>query len=483
MKKNGISYRVLMLFISNSVLQLMGFGYRIALSREAGALALGLNSLVMQLYGVVVSICISGLNVAVAALSARMEKERIGCLLFNALAVLLVLWLSAAFPMFVLRKRLAEGLLGYKGLSQTLTLMLVCILMTGIENVLKSIHLGTKNVTRCAVSEVIEQGVRFALVMILLRKLYRPDDTMTVFIIMLGMTLSELVSVSVLTISYLSIFGIKTPVRPDITILKRLSAVAFPAIMTAVSSTMFASVGTLVLPAMLIRSGLVRETALSEIGILNTALVPVSMLPMAFVGAVASVVMPEISEKASRNEDPSAIIIRSFSAVTAIGALSTAALICFADDIIQELFSCEVDRGIMLLILIKAFIVFLQAISVSVLNGMMKQKKVFLFALIGESYQLALIFLLSPAMGMTGYVLSTISGELLRLALNAFEIYDALKNCGNCISDMLKLNGTKTLRGSYVTKREKARMPFRLRDRAEIPYTQGEDCPRGRIEA
>lgn len=65
--------RVITLTLSNIALQALGFVYRMMLTDCAGTTALGLQSLVMQIYSIAVSVCISGLNVAVITVAARLN--------------------------------------------------------------------------------------------------------------------------------------------------------------------------------------------------------------------------------------------------------------------------------------------------------------------------------------------------------------------------------------------------------------------------
>lgn len=450
-----------------------------ALSREAGVIALGMNSLVMQIYGIVVSVCISGLNVSLAALSARTKNDEMGRLLFAALPVLLALWSAIAAPLFLFRKALADHVLGNRGLYPTLSLMLVCILMTGIENVLKSIHIGSKLVSRSAVSEVLEQGVRFFLVIMLLKNTERSLESETVFLIILGMTISEIVSVTFLFVSYVKYFGFPKLLSLNSGVLSDVVKIAFPATLTSVSSNVFSSAGALMLPSLLTGYGMTAEEALSEIGVMNTAAVPISMLPMAFVGAIAAVIMPEISEKHSKKEDPSRIIGISFLIVMLVGSVSIAALFVFADDIAEKLFGLCIDSSVMRLLNIKAYVIFFQITSVSILNGLMKQKTVLTFAFIGEVYQLIMIMLLTPVFGLRGYAAGMIIGELLRFVLNIIAVKDEI-NKWQLQRQYDRIKPIQALRGGYGKKRKKDGRPFGIRFRAEVFDNQGKNCSRGR---
>ena len=445
MDRNGVSYRVLMLFCSNAILQLMGFVYRVILSRYAGAAALGLNSLVMQLYGIMVSVCISGLGTAVSALSARLERDRISALLKTALAVYAALWTAMALPVFFLGGVISAGVLGNIGLKRTLYLMLFCIFMTGVENILKSVHMGTRHVKPCAASELLEQGVRFSLVTLLLKHAADGTDDGTVFLIMLGMTLSEFVSVGFLSVSFFRSFGFRGFGKREKLMVGELSRIAFPATLTSVSSTVFASAGSLLLPNALVSSGMEYGAALAEIGVMNTVSVPITMLPMALIGAVSAVIMPEISKAQVSGKDPKPFIVKVFAVTAAFGAASLTVLSVFSGRIAELFFSRSIDVGLFVLFAVKAFIIFLQIVSIAVLNGLMHQKKVLVFAVTGEAYQLALILLLSPVLGMRGYCAGMIAGELLRLVLNLFAIAGTIKSCGFRECDMVKSKKTFSL--------------------------------------
>lgn len=95
--------------------QALGFVYRMMLADCAGTTALGLQSLVMQIYSIAVSVCISGLNVAVITVAARLNAaggRGIRTLTRCALLAFCVLFLLSAVPSFILRRSIALRLIG-----------------------------------------------------------------------------------------------------------------------------------------------------------------------------------------------------------------------------------------------------------------------------------------------------------------------------------------------------------------------------------
>ena len=264
MKRCSPKYRVLMLFCSNAVLRAIGFAYRAALLSCAGSGALGLYSLVMQVYAVIGAICVYGSVPVVTSFAARTEREGMRALLFDALKMLIVLWGICSFTVLVFGKRIGNDLFHDPDSWRALIPMLVCILLTGIENALKSIHMGSGHFSICAFSELTEQCIRCAAVTFLIKRAIPSSYSDTVTLIILGMVVSELFSVSILSVSFARLFP-KKRIKTTNGDMKALFKASSPAIMNALSGTLFSSAGALLLPTELMRWGMDRQDAFTSI--------------------------------------------------------------------------------------------------------------------------------------------------------------------------------------------------------------------------
>ena len=171
-KHNSLTRRWLMLSASNMGLQLMGFAYRIALGRLAGAEGMGVSALAMQVYSVLYSVCVSGISVAVTGMSARVYVKRgvagVDSVVRFALCVLMSLLLPLALGVLALREQIAADVLCDMRTADALWLIPICILLTGVENVMKSALFGMNRVKIASLSEFIEQTIRYSLVILLL---------------------------------------------------------------------------------------------------------------------------------------------------------------------------------------------------------------------------------------------------------------------------------------------------------------------------
>lgn len=437
--------RVVTLTLSNLALQALGFVYRMMLADCAGAAALGLQSLVMQIYSISVSVCISGLNVAVVTVAARLgaaDGRGIRALTRCAMLVFCILFMLSAVPIFMLRRGIALHIVGDGKTAETIPIVLVCIFLTGIENVLKSVHIASGRVRTTAFSEMTEQTARFFLVWLLLKGFaageMQAEKSHTVQLIMLGMVLSEFFSVGFLSISYFKTFvrGCAFPqpqCRETETFSARISelcGILLPAALTSVLGTVFSSSAALLLPGRLYAAGYSRESALQTIGVLNSVAAPLVVLPMAFAGAAAAVCLPAVSAAAGAGDfERLRRIVKKSVSVLGLAVGANVLLLPFLKPLAALLFGIVPDFAVFALLTLKFCIIYFQIVTTAILNGLKAQKHVLVYTVLSEGLQLILIYLFAalPQLHIYGYLAAMSAGEGLRLALSAKKIRSVLR--------------------------------------------------------
>ena len=159
LNRNSFFYQAALLAASNFVLQLLGFVYRVLLGRLAGPEGLGVYTLAIQVYSIVMSVCSFGLCVAVTHVCARLyetaDYRGIRKLIRFALLCFILLLSLLAVPILSFRGFIAKTLLSDSRTESALFIILICILFTGIENILKAAFLGCRLVRYTAVSELV----------------------------------------------------------------------------------------------------------------------------------------------------------------------------------------------------------------------------------------------------------------------------------------------------------------------------------------
>lgn len=425
LNKRSFFYQAATLAVSNTVLLLLGFAYRVLLGRLAGPEGLGVYTLVIQVYAIVMSVAVAGMCVAATHMTANLyahgdyagirKMARFAILCFLALLALL------ALPILSFREFIAARILGDARTANALWMVLLCILLTGMENICKAIFHGARLVRYVAVSEVGEQLLRIVLVWLLLTRYINGDHGHTAFLILLGMTLSEIYSVLFLLFSFVSQMGgarrrggLKTR-----GIRRGFLKVAVPSAMTSLLVNAFSSIAVVLFPVRLILAGYTREEAVSALGLISGMVMPVLILPNAFVSALCTLLMPSISASVARGDamDLTRKIDKGIEVAGLLALPATAMLLPFVPMLCALLFGQTAPPALVLALAAQAVTGYYLGLTISILNGIGMQKQVLILAAIGEALQLALVYVWTalPQLHVYGYIGGMLCGDLLRV--------------------------------------------------------------------
>lgn len=427
--KKSIFYSASVLAISNIILQAIGFVYRIFLTDLTGTEGLGIYKLVMQFYFVILAVSTSGANLVSTTRSASLyglgEIGKLRKTLRSCFSLFLMILSGCLVCVLFFDDFIATTLLGDIQTKPSLYIALVCILLTGIENIIKNSLIGIRKVKYAAVSEIVEQLLRVTLVLGLLYFFSHGDYGRIAFLILLGMTLSEIFSVLFLGKIYIKVYKTKTKYNKPI--FKDVCKVAIPISLAAVFTNIISSASTLILPARLIKAGFTREEALSELGIISGIAMPMLILPIAIISSYCLVIMPTIS-KSKASGDTAQIrrkINKSFEATGLIGVPLTCLLVFLAKPFGRVLFSVNFDDTYIILIGVSVILLYYQIVSSNILNGLGLERKVVSHNVFGEIVQLVVTFLLCsiPHINIYGYIIGMIVSPLIVVSLNCSYIF------------------------------------------------------------
>ncbi len=190
--KKSALYSALILSASSIGLQLLGFGYRIFISRVTGAEGMGVYQLVMPVYSILYSITLSGICTAVTSIASSQNALGDGAgmlkLVRQSLLLFVMLFGAVALPAALFSGWISERALGDAETRLALLIMLPCLFLTGFENIFKSWFYGVKNVKPPALSDQLEQIVRIAAVAALLLAFPPESPAMAAALIVAGAT-------------------------------------------------------------------------------------------------------------------------------------------------------------------------------------------------------------------------------------------------------------------------------------------------------
>lgn len=433
LSRKTVFYSAGVLAVSNIVLQGIGFVYRIFLTSLTGTEGLGIYKLVMQFYFVVLAVSSSGANLVSTTRSAGLyglsEIGKLKKTLRACIYLFLIILSTCTLIVILFDDFIAIKLLGDIKTKPSLYIALVCILLTGIENIIKSSLIGVRKVKYAAFSEIVEQLLRVTLVLGLLYFFSEGDYGKIAFLILLGMTLSEIFSVVFLGKVYKKVYKTKEKCKEKV--FSSVCKVALPISLAAVATNIISSASTLVLPSRLMIAGFTREEALSELGIISGIGVPILILPIAIISSYCLVIMPAISKSKASGDRKQIIrkINKSFEATGLIGVPLTCLLVFLSKPIGRVFFSVNFDELYIGLIGLSVILLYYQIVSSNILNGLGLERKVVKHNVFGEFVQLVVTFFLCsiPSINIYGYILGMIISPLIVVSLNLTYIFSDYK--------------------------------------------------------
>ena len=428
--RSSMLYGTLLLTGTSLVAQVLGFIYRIFLSRLVGAEIMGLYQLILPVYSVVLSITAVGLTVAVSNLSAeyaaRGNEGAMGAVLRRCLAAFLILFALVAGVTVLFYDPISVYLLGDARTQLGLLLLLPYLFLTGIENLHKHYFYGTGNIRPPAAVELCEQFIRTGAVLGLLVLFLPQTPERTVGLIVTGMVICELFSSVTLVILYRKrAAGLpRSPAEKGLG--RRISAIAVPISFTALLGNLMGSANAVLIPQRLVASGTDVSHAMSAFGVLCGMTVPMLLMPTAFIGAMGLVLVPRLARSAAlgRLDRIRDRIHKAMLATSVLIMPAMAFLVVLGPTIGRFLFREESAGDFILPLSLGVLLSCYQSILSGVLNGVGKQRSAAWNAILCGGVQLGCTFFLIglPRVGLKGYVAGFVASSALGLLLNWHQV-------------------------------------------------------------
>ena len=412
--------------------QVVGFVYRMLLSRLVGAEIMGLYQLVMPVYSVLMSMTAVGLTVAVSTLSARYhalgDDGTVKNVLRRALGAFFLLAVPLGMAVTALSDPISVYLLGDARTRLGMVLLVPCVLLTGVENLHKHCFYGIGRVRPPAAVETAEQLIRAGAVLGLLAALLPRSAEETVGVIVLGMVLCEVFSASALTLLFRR-YGRQFPAGPAREEVSRrgLFAIAVPVGATSLLGTLLNCANSVLIPAKLVEGGMALSDAMSEFGVLCGMTLPLLALPTGFIGALCLVMVPDLSRRTAQGDRRAAggFLNRVMSVTSLLTAPVMALLTVVGPNVGRAMFRDDRVGELILPLAIGTLLGCWQAVLSGALNGLGLQGKGARNAILSDAAQLAFTFFAVPRWGLAGFAAGFVASGLVGAGLNLASVLRA----------------------------------------------------------
>ena len=408
--------------------RLLGFIFRIYLSRMLGAEALGLYQVSLSVFMVLLTIVASGLPVIISKLSAKYySKKDISseAKLISASLIISVVT-SIILSIFVLVfKNLFSLLFADDRCYSILLVMLPAVLFSSVYNVFRGSMWGHSNYFGYCITELFEYIVRITVCVFLLS--FGIGSLSTSISAGLSLSIACLLSMALSIILYF-VYGGKLK-KPD-KIYKEVIKSSAPITAVRFLSSLVQPIIALIIPARLIAVGYTSSQAMSIYGIAIGMTLPLLFIPITLVGSLSTALIPDLS-KAVSNEDNNEVKNKISSSLifTLFITFLIMPLFMGAGENIGLFFFGNVTSGALLsssawMIVPMA----LTSISSSILNALGKEVKSFINYLIGSVFLFTAIWFLPSIIGINALIVGMGICVSITSILNIIMIKKTINN-------------------------------------------------------
>ncbi len=330
MGKATAKQQTILLTAVNAIVRALGLCLRVWTSRLLGPEAMGIMEMAQSVHMVAIAPLTSGLPAAVSRLTAKSNKPEpilsAGLALVRKACLFLI-------PLFCLASPLAAMLMGDIRVLPSLWFSTPCIIILGYSAVCNGYCYGTGKSELPALSELIEQGLRFIFTVCLLKSLSKLSLPWLAAMPSAATVTAELIGL-IFVLKFIPRIGVENGHDYN----RQLMQLAVPVTLTRVLQTVMRSLNAIIIPLRLQATGLSAAESTAQLGMLNGMVGPFLVLPGIFTSALAMVTSPLVSKAENDPRRLKRLIFLMFCTSMPLAAIACAGLSLSAPWIANSLY-------------------------------------------------------------------------------------------------------------------------------------------------
>ena len=428
--KNQILKSALILAFSGICAKSFDFIFRGFYSRHLGAEGMGLLALGFGLHGVMLTISTAGLGVAVSKIvSEYLEKNNLGAAgksMRLSIYGVSVLSLCIIFLTFLFSGFISEHLLSDPRISAGICCLVPSVLFMGISYCLKGYFYASRKVSFPAISEFLEQAVKFISITILLKVFLPFGVEYGCAAVFAGISIGEFSSCL-----FLSIFFLKdakpllTTKTNESNIPSAILKISLPSMLSSATGSVLRMQEEVRIVTAFRQFGMSSADALSNLGLIHGMVMPMLVFPLTLMGSVTTLLIPEISR---RNTASNKIRLRRLiKKVYFLGiptGVAIAAAVYIFPHFLSGLIYGRTDTVPFLKILSPLLpLMFADSLSCAILNGLGKQFSMMAYSITDCALRLISIILFVPHFGINALIFIIVFSNIFTCLLTVAKVF------------------------------------------------------------
>ncbi len=428
MKKTLFIKNAMILTASSLFLRFVGIIFKVWLAQKIGSEGIGLYQLVFSVYVLASTFAMSGTVTAVTrlvseelALGSRKNTLKI---MRRAIQLSLVIAIISVVVLFFCSNFIGVTILGDQRTVDALKILPLSLPFIGVTSCLRGYFIARRNASPNALSQIFEQAIRIVIIFFLVGKFYSYGLAACCFAVILGDALAEILACFCLFGMFLAdkrklVVSVVNE-RPPMPIVKRILRISLPITSGRYLNSLLRTAENVMVPKNLAKYPAATDSALSQFGMIKGMALPLLFFPSAILGAVSTLLIPEISEAMAlgRKAVVKSACERIFKITALVGIIFGAIFFCAGEDLALLVYK-DADVGILLTALSPIVpLMYLDSISDGILKGLDQQAFSFKTTISDSVIRLVLIFLMLPRLGLNGFIIIMYFSNFLTCFLN-----------------------------------------------------------------
>lgn len=437
MKKTIFIKNALILTASSLILRFAGIIFKVWLAAVIGSEGIGLYGLIFSVHVLSSTFASAGISTAVTRLIAeelglgskegtlKILKKAIFLTLFVAILSVLILYFGSDF--------IATTFIGNKESAVALKILPFSLPFMGISSCLRGYFIAKRSATPNALSQIFEQAVRIIIIMLLIGKFLNKGIANCCTAIVIGDVTAEIMAGVMLYLIYLksksSLNYLNGRKNPPYGILRKITHIALPITSGRYLNTLLRTAENILVPKNLAKYAFSSNSALSQFGMIKGMALPILFFPSAILNAVSTLLIPEMSEAAAKNQK---LLVKNATTniikITSIISFIFGAIFFVAGQEIGFLIYKSDDVGFLLKLLSPIVpLMYLDSISDGILKGLDQQVFSFRTAISDSAIRIILILIILPKYGLLGFIGIMYFSNMLTCGLNVSRLLKVSK--------------------------------------------------------
>lgn len=437
MNKRTFVKNTAVMTVTSLLLRTLGIVFRVFISNRVGAEGMGLYQLVFSVYVLGTTFAAAGLTTAVTRLVAEHLARGDGQAVRRVMRYSLWLCVGVGALSALLLYAGAPVIGGWIGDTRTVPALQVsgiALPFIGISSCIKGYFAARRRAGPPCLSQIIEQTVRIGGI---LWMLHAAGDGCSLEdacrIIILGDALSETVACGYLTVAYGADRGRGSPraSHPPAAVMRPLLGIALPLTAGRYLATLLRTVENILVPARLAMYTHSTALALTQFGAIKGMALPLIFFPSAFLMTVSGLLIPELSDaNALGHRRQVAYLVERAVQVTALGGILIGCFFTVLGRQLGDYLYGDDAVGLYLQILGPLTpVMYLDSVASGMLKGLGEQVQSLWYSIADSAVRVALILLLLPLYGITGFLFVMLVSNLLTSLLSTHRLL-TVSGCG-----------------------------------------------------